>query len=295
VNFCRTKMAGKNSKKAATSSNRVPPNKLPDIKLELVTPSQLVKYDPHQITHTNSPNKPSSSRMISLGKPAQSSSFAKSLTSDYDPFNKKIVLATPAAPIKSKSAKTVSPYVPLYGVKLFYIEFIHRSLTNPLHLISAYYPLHPSDGVQQHFSPSDPGKTIHYYQNILQQEGSIIIKSIFDKFHNKKLLYHKIEIIKFTHMKQWGDPFTTKPLQGHSPEYSYYDYIDACQKSSCINLMICLILGLSSGKKNIILLKLNANHPCGFLNGGLSMAVKLRSFQIPCGTPRYQLNRMIHH
>jgi hypothetical protein len=156
-------MAGKNSKKAATSSNRVPPNKLPDIKLELVTPSQLVKYDPHQITHTNSPNKPSSSRMISLGKPAQSSSFAKSLTSDYDPFNKKIVLATPAAPIKSKSAKTVSPYVPLYGVKLFYIEFIHRSLTNPLHLISAYYPLHPSDGVQQHFSPSDPGKTIHYY------------------------------------------------------------------------------------------------------------------------------------
>ena len=112
-------MAGKNSKKAATSSNRVPPNKLPDIKLELVTPSQLVKYDPHQITHTNFPNKPSSSRMISLGKPAQSSSFAKALTSDYDPFNKKIVSATPAAPIKSKSAKTVSPYVPLYGVKLF--------------------------------------------------------------------------------------------------------------------------------------------------------------------------------
>ena len=49
-------MAGKNFKKAATSSSKVPPNKLPDIKPELVTPSQLVKYDPHQISPVNSPN-----------------------------------------------------------------------------------------------------------------------------------------------------------------------------------------------------------------------------------------------
>jgi hypothetical protein len=195
-------MAVKNFKKVATSSSRVTPNKLPDIKPELVTPSQLVKYDPHQVTQIKSPDKPSSSRMVSLGKPAQSSFFAKGLTSPYDPFNKHIVPAIPAATKKSKSAKTVSPYVPLYGEKLFHIEFIHRSLTNPFHLISAYYPPHPSDGVQQHFTPSDPGKTIHYYQNILQQEGSIIIKSIYDKIHNKGLLYHKIEIIKFTHMKQ---------------------------------------------------------------------------------------------
>uniref|UniRef100_A0A2N9J5I8 Uncharacterized protein n=1 Tax=Fagus sylvatica TaxID=28930 RepID=A0A2N9J5I8_FAGSY len=60
-------MAGKNSKKA-TSSSRIPPNKLPDVKPELVTPSQLVKYDPHQITQINSPDKPSSSRMVPLGK-----------------------------------------------------------------------------------------------------------------------------------------------------------------------------------------------------------------------------------
>ena len=105
VNFCRTKMAGKNSKKAATSTSKVPPNKLPEIKPELVTPSQLVKYDPHQISHVNSPNKPSSSRMVSLGKPAQSNSFAKALTESYDPFNKKIVPATPAAPIKYRNNK----------------------------------------------------------------------------------------------------------------------------------------------------------------------------------------------
>ena len=79
MNFCKTKMAGKNSKKAATSTSKVPPNKLPDIKPELVTPSQLVKYDPHQISHVNSPNKPSSSRMVSLGKPAQSTSFSKEI------------------------------------------------------------------------------------------------------------------------------------------------------------------------------------------------------------------------
>ena len=88
VNFCRTKMTGKNSKKASSSS-RIPPNKLLDVKLELITPSQLVKYDPHQITQINSPNKPSSSRMVPLGKLVQSTSSAKALFNDYDPFKKK--------------------------------------------------------------------------------------------------------------------------------------------------------------------------------------------------------------
>ena len=65
--------------------------------------------------------------MIPLGKPVQSTSFSKALSNDYDPFNKKLVLATPAAPTKSKSTKTVSPYVLLYAEKLFYIE----ELINP--------------------------------------------------------------------------------------------------------------------------------------------------------------------
>ena len=149
VNFCKTKMAGKNFKKAATSSSKVPPNKLPDIKPELVTPSQLIKYDPHQISLVNSPNKPSSSRMVSRGKPVQSTSFAKALTSDYNPFNKKIVPATPAAPVKSRKAKAVSPHLHLYAEKLFYIEFFHRGIVdNPLSLIGAYSPVHPTDGIQ---------------------------------------------------------------------------------------------------------------------------------------------------
>ena len=112
--------------------------------------------------------------MVSLGRPAQSTSFAKALTSPNDPFNKHIVPSTPAVPIKTKNART-SPFHPLYDEKLFHIEFIHRSITNPLHLIGAYFLTHPSDGAQQHFYPN---KTIQYYQNILQQEGFIIIKAI---------------------------------------------------------------------------------------------------------------------
>ena len=109
--------------------------------------------------------------------------------------NKKLVSATPAAPTKSRNAKTVSPYLPLYVEKLFYIEFFCRGITNPLSLIKGYFLVHPTDGVQQHFSPSEPHKTLHFYQNILQQEGSIVIKAIYDKYHDKKLLYHKIEIV----------------------------------------------------------------------------------------------------
>jgi hypothetical protein len=217
-------MAGKNSKKAATSSNKVPPNKLPEIKPELVTPSQLVRYDPHQISPANSPNKPSSFRMVSLGKPAQSTSFAKALSESYDPFNKKIVPTILAAPVKHRNnKKVVSP------LHLVYV-FIHRGIDNPLHLIGAYFPPYPTDGIQQHFCPSVPYKTLHYYQNILQQEGSIEIKSIFDKIGNKGLLFHKIEIIKFSHMRQWSNPWKTKPLKGHPEGYSYYDYIDAWYK-----------------------------------------------------------------
>ena len=218
-------MADKKPKKA--SSSRIPLDKLLTVKPELVTPSQLVKFDSHQITTGNSPDKPSSSRIVSLGKLVQNSSFAKALTSDYDPFNKHIVPSTPAAPIKSRKIKT-SHFFSLYDEKKFHIEFIHKNITNPLSLIKYYFFTHPTDGAQQHLNPPDLYKTIQFYQNILLQEGSIIITSIYDQFSDKKLLYHKIEIIKFTSMRQWGIySFVSKPLRGHPIQYSYYDYIDA--------------------------------------------------------------------
>ena len=286
-------MADKKPKKA--SSSRIPLDKLLTVKPELVTPSQLVKFDPHQITTVNFPDKPSSSKMVSLGKPAQSTSFAKALTSSYDPFNKHIVPSTPVAPIKTKNAKT-SPFHPLYDEKLFHIEFIHRSITNPLHLIRAYFPTHPSDGAQQHFSPTDQNKTIQYYQNILQQEGSIIIKAIHNQFTPKReILYHKIKIIKFTSFRNWGThPNILKPLKNTPSHIHIMIILMPGIKYFCINMMICLIPGSFNGMRNIILLNQNANHPCGLLNGGLSMAPKMRSSLIPCGIPGFQSNLMIH-
>ncbi len=117
MNFCTTKMANKKSKKA--SSNKIPPDKLPTVKPELVTRSQLVKFDPHQITLVNSPDKPSSSKMISLGKPVQSPSFAKALTSDYDPFNKHIVAQLRQLLLKANMLKP--PLSSLYMMKNFFI------------------------------------------------------------------------------------------------------------------------------------------------------------------------------
>jgi hypothetical protein len=222
-------MASKNAKKA--TSSKISPNKLSEIKPEPITPSQLVRYNPQQ---ASSQNNPSSSRMVSLGKPVQSSSsFAKALTESYNPFNKKIVPATPAAPIKTRNnKKAVSPFHLLYANQLFPIELMHKEINNPLHLIKSYFPPHPSDGVQQHYCPSIPYKTVQYYQNILQNEGSVEIKSIFGKTLETKnqLLFHKVDIIKFTHLRDWGHPSTIRPLPKHEIGYTYYDYIDACYK-----------------------------------------------------------------
>ena len=100
--------------------------------------------------------------MVSLGKPVQQSpSFAKALSSDYDPFAKQIVVPPPTAPTKSY-AKTF-PYLPLYDEKLLHIEFYHKNITNPLILIKYYFPTNPHDGAQQHFAPLDEYKTIQYY------------------------------------------------------------------------------------------------------------------------------------
>ena len=106
-------MAGKNAKKA--TSSKIPSNKLPEIKPEPITLSQLVRYNPQQ---ASSQNNPSSSRMVSLGKPVQySSSFAKALTESYDPFNKKIVPATPAAPTKQRNNKKLFSLISFSSMK----------------------------------------------------------------------------------------------------------------------------------------------------------------------------------
>ena len=98
-------MADKKSQKPSSSRNSNPiKNPITSVKSEqpfspgIVTPSQLVIYDPHQIT----PVKTSTSKMTSLGKPIQQSqSFARALTNDYDPFAKKKALLAPTQYVKS--------------------------------------------------------------------------------------------------------------------------------------------------------------------------------------------------
>jgi hypothetical protein len=147
-------MADKKSQKPSFSRNSNPVKKsIASVKNEppfcpgLITPSQLVTYDPHQITLVN----PSTSRMTSLGKPIQQSpSFARALTNDYDPFAKKKALPAPTKYVKS------SPYLLIYSHKLFHIEFHHWNISNPLTLIKYYYPTNPVDGAQLHFALSNP-------------------------------------------------------------------------------------------------------------------------------------------
>ena len=64
-------MADKKSQKPSSSKNLNV--KKPHVQPELLTPSQLVAYDPHQITPVNSSIKPSSSGIVPLGKPVQQS------------------------------------------------------------------------------------------------------------------------------------------------------------------------------------------------------------------------------
>ena len=194
VNFCRVKMADKKPQKQP--SNKPIKNDKPeppfDLFQGLVTPSQLIPYNPHQVTTV----KPTSSKMTSLGKPVsqQGSSFSSALVSDYDPFAKKRL-----PPVSSNFVKPPStPYFPTYAQKLFHVEHHHRHLTNPLQLIKANFP------TNLHFAPSEPEKNLDYYSEILEQEGSIKIITIYDQYKDCKVLYHKIEIVKFTSQKSWG-------------------------------------------------------------------------------------------
>ena len=224
-----------------------------------------------------------------------SPSFAKALTNDYDSFNKHIVVSTLATPIKSKHAKT-SPFLSLYDEKLLHIEFIHKNITNPLSLIKYYFPTHPTDGAQQHFIPHDQYKTIQFYQNILQQEGSIIIKAIYDQFSNRKLLYHKIEIIKFTSFRQWGTyPFVLKPLQGHPIQYSYYDYIDAWFKILLHQNDNMSHSWFITWHEKYNFVKPECQPPMWFIKWWSKHGSHVEIIPDTCGLPSFQSIPMIHH
>uniref|UniRef100_A0A2N9G049 Uncharacterized protein n=1 Tax=Fagus sylvatica TaxID=28930 RepID=A0A2N9G049_FAGSY len=77
-------MADKKSQKPSSSRN--PPVKKPTVKPELVTPSQLVTYDPHSGTPINSPVKTSSFRMVAVPPPTAPTKSQYAKPSPYFPF-----------------------------------------------------------------------------------------------------------------------------------------------------------------------------------------------------------------
>ena len=185
-------------------------------KPELVTPSQLVKYDPHQVTPINS-----SSRMTPLGNPNTNPTFSSALVNDYNPFARR------SNPLVSSNFIQHPPSTPYFHryTNLFYIKQHHKNLTNPLGLVKTIFP------TNLHFSPSESNKNLDYYTYIIFLVGSINIDTIFVKHNPKKVLYNIIFIIKFTRQQTWGPhPQILKTLQGHLVQYSYYDYIQAWYK-----------------------------------------------------------------
>jgi hypothetical protein len=181
MNSCKVKMANKNPQKPSQSkSNKT----ISPEQITPVTPSQLITYDPHQVTSVKS-----SFRTIPLGNPSKPS-FYSTLISDYDPFAPKVKHLTTASKNKNKYKET-TPYFHRYTSLLFYIEHHHRHHNNPVQLADANF------SSNLHFTTVHPAKTLAYYSDILDQEGSVEVKTIYAVGSTTKILYHRFAIIKF--------------------------------------------------------------------------------------------------
>ncbi|KAG6658753.1 hypothetical protein CIPAW_04G184200, partial [Carya illinoinensis] len=105
---------------------------------------------------------------------------------------------------------------------LFYIES-NLSIDADLYKIATcYFP------PNFHWIPENPAKNLQFYSSILIHTDSLIIKPIYDKTDDSKLIYHSAYILKFITEEDWGThPSTSKKLRDSEITYNYYDYIDA--------------------------------------------------------------------
>jgi hypothetical protein len=109
--------------------------------------------------------------MTNLGTQVKPS-FYSALVSDYDPFAPK---GNPPVTSNFIQHPPPTPYYYRDASKLFYIEQCHSNITRPLELIKHYFP------PKYHFQPSEPGKDLEYYSDILIQEGSIKLETVYDR------------------------------------------------------------------------------------------------------------------
>ncbi|KAL4615245.1 hypothetical protein ACB092_07G109900 [Castanea dentata] len=79
-----------------------------------------------------------------------------------------------------------------------------------------------------HWIAEHGGKKLEYYSDILRQENSIVINTIFYLHDKTKIIYHSVYLKNITTEASWGhSPASTKRLPKHPVPYSYHDYIDA--------------------------------------------------------------------
>ncbi|KAI8547564.1 hypothetical protein RHMOL_Rhmol07G0206100 [Rhododendron molle] len=90
-----------------------------------------------------------------------------------------------------------------------------------IELVKAFFP--PG----WHFILAHPDKTLSFYNDILLNHQSVLIKPITDKRDSNKVIYHSIYIHNIVSLDEWGNPSLLKKLPDHSIQYNYYDYIES--------------------------------------------------------------------
>ncbi|KAG7995590.1 hypothetical protein I3843_01G117400 [Carya illinoinensis] len=95
----------------------------------------------------------------------------------------------------------------MYSWDLFYIEPNRSINTDPYKIATRYFP------PNFHWIPENPSKNLQFYSSILIHTDSLIIKPIYDKTDDSKLIYHRAYILRFITEEDWGThPSTSKKL-----------------------------------------------------------------------------------
>ncbi|KAM7461224.1 hypothetical protein LguiA_029345 [Lonicera macranthoides] len=136
-----------------------------------------------------------------------------------DPFD---ICCPEPQPIKTSYHKSFSEYVPKYKENIFLVEPHMVEREDPVSLAIQYFPH------GWHFIPHAPYKSLSYYTDILFQTESILIKPIYSRDDETKIIYHSLYIKKLILISDWGEhPSVLHLLHGQDNHFCYHDYIEA--------------------------------------------------------------------
>lgn len=116
-----------------------------------------------------------------------------------------------------------SDYIVNFEVNLFFVEAFMNPKKDPVKLASLFFPS------GWHFIPFAPYKSLSFYKDILIQTDSIVIKPIYDRRDDTKVLYHSLYIKQLISQHEFSDhPSDLHPVNDNY--FCYYDYIEAWNK-----------------------------------------------------------------